>query len=116
MGALVALTSHQAVPAALAVEGHHIGLQAAASAVLCSRFKMGNLLTNHPLGLRLSGANCAELLGRAAADGMAFSRPASPVIPIQAEAWSRGIAKMLDVRMLFSCLVSPRFGEASGVD
>ncbi|MEO8358744.1 MAG: CRISPR-associated helicase Cas3' [Vicinamibacteria bacterium] len=110
-GALVALTAHRSVGAALAVEGHHIGLQRAAATDLRTRFRMENLTTNHPLGLRLSGSDAAELLGRATADGISFSSPATGVIPLLAgsEAWSPDIAKMLDVRMLFSCLVDADF-------
>lgn len=110
-GAVAALKPCGALAAALAIEGHHIGLQAAASDVLAQRFGMV-LKGASPLGpnIRLSDGNLSRLLERAQDDGLVFAQPAKPMIPLgQAGAWQYSIARMLDVRMLFSCLVDADF-------
>ena len=106
-GALVALQRYGAVAAALAIEGHHIGLQCAASDQFAQRMKL--VLDGYsPQGhqIRLSDADTARLQERARQDGLTIDKPTNVAIPFgQQHAWSQAIARMLDVRMLFSCLV-----------
>ena len=106
-GAVAALKPYGALAAALAIEGHHIGLQAAASDALAQRFGMV-LKGSSPLGpnIRLSNTNLSRLLERARDDGLVFAQPEKPMIPLgKTDAWQQSIARMLDVRMLFSSLV-----------
>lgn len=103
-GASVALSQFQAVAAALAIEGHHIGLQRGSKESL-RRLLPDNLASAVLPGLRLSDPDIARLQSRAVADGLKFYKPAAPVIT----SWEKAVAKMLDVRMLFSCLVDADF-------
>ncbi len=109
-GAVAALQHYGALVAALAIEGHHIGLQAAAPGVLAQRFR-SVLAGVSPLGqhIRLSDGNLSRLLDRAKLDGLMLAKPDQPVIPLQPNAWQYAIARMLDVRMLFSSLVDADF-------
>ena len=93
-----------AVAAALAIEGHHIGLQRASSDIV-RRIKPAHIITNHPLRLALSDPDPDRLFGRARADGLTFT----PLAEAMAALGSHPIARMLDVRMLFSCLVDADF-------
>ncbi len=104
LGAWVALRQHKAIAAALACEGHHIGLQRGDRPSL-HRLLPDNLTNNHPLRLTLSEADSGTLLARATADGLAFSTPVHLAVP----SWSAAVADMLDLRMLFSCLVDADF-------
>ena len=104
LGAWIALRQHKAIAAALACEGHHIGLQRGDKPSL-HRLLPDNLANNHPLRLTLSEPDPDVLLVRAAADSLTFSTPAHLAVP----SWSAAVADMLDVRMLFSCLVDADF-------
>jgi CRISPR-associated endonuclease/helicase Cas3 len=110
VGALEALLSHQAFGAALAIEGHHVGLQAASEAAVRSRFDQTRN-GRSPFGaqLRLSDAERTRLLERAAADGLRFAGCATPSLPLTGDLWSAPVARMLDLRVLFSCLVDADF-------
>ena len=56
--------------------------------------------------IHLSDADTAQLQERARQAGLTIDKPTNVAIPFgQQHAWSRAIARMLDVRMLFSCLV-----------
>lgn len=103
-GASVALSQFRAVAAALAIEGHHIGLQRGSKESL-RRLLPDNLASAVLPGLTLSDPDIARLQSRAVADGLKFHKPAAPVIT----SWEKAVAKMLDVRMLFSCLVDADF-------
>jgi CRISPR-associated endonuclease Cas3-HD len=107
-GAFLAATdrSFAALGAALAIEGHHVGLQAADKSAL-RRLLPANLVANHPLRLRLSDPDFARLRKRAEADGVAFSTPRGYAVDHSVSPYS--IARMLDVRLLFSCLVDADF-------
>jgi len=102
-GASVALT-FKAVAAALAIEGHHIGLQCAAKNTL-RRLLPDNLATAVLSCLTLSDPDLIRLQSRANVDGLKFIKPASFVL----NSWSQAVSSMLDVRLLFSCLVDADF-------
>jgi CRISPR-associated endonuclease/helicase Cas3 len=85
-----------AYPIALAIQGHHIGLQSiAAIQELQASFRP------RPQELRLTDPDAAVLLSRLKADGISLPVPEAPLFDRL-----RGMAAaMLDVRMLFSSLV-----------
>ena len=110
VGALEALLSHRAIGAALAVEGHHVGLQPASTDAIRHRLEQTRQgRSAFGAGLRLSDADRSRLLKRAASDGLQFGGYDTPSVPLNSDAWSAPIARMLDVRMLFSCLVDADF-------
>ncbi len=106
-GAWVALAEYQAVAAAMAIQGHHIGLQQGGKDAL-SNLNPAVLVQRHPLNLRLSDPNLAGLKVRAATDGLFFTKPEQCIINPR-EIFRNRITEMLDVRMLFSCLVDADF-------
>jgi CRISPR-associated endonuclease/helicase Cas3 len=87
VGALDALQSHQALGAALAIEGHHVGLQHASYAALSGRFAK-TLKGQSPSSttLRLSDPDCTRLLQRASSDDLEFAGCASPTVPLTPQA------------------------------
>lgn len=99
-GAWVALSEFQAVAAALAIQGHHIGLQQGGNSAL-RMMKQAN-----PKNSRLSDEDFSRLKARLAADGLLAEKPANPVVNV---GFQSQIATMLDVRMLFSCLTDADF-------
>ncbi|MCP9470550.1 MAG: CRISPR-associated helicase Cas3' [Nitrospira sp.] len=102
-GAWVALAEYRAVAAAMAIQGHHVGLQRANVDAL-RRMNPQGLAQHHPFGLALSDSDCARLKQRAEADGLNIQKPSHTVLKHQ-NGLDHAIAAMLDVRMLFSCLV-----------
>lgn len=120
-GAFVAGASFGALAAAVAIEGHHIGLQPALPGSFGARLR--DIKARHPLGLRLSESDFALLRQRAELDGLTFEAPSRRVIEAAAPlAPDRNVAPMLDIRMLFSCLTDADFldteahfhGDANG--
>jgi CRISPR-associated helicase Cas3/CRISPR-associated endonuclease Cas3-HD len=111
-GAWIALVRYQAkgVASALAIQGHHIGLQKADKSSLLE-INPDNLRRNHPKELRISEESPDELIARLAEDSVCFppagEMPDSVFEGIAAPA----AASMLDVRMLFSCLVDADYIE-----
>lgn len=103
-GAWLALTKHRAIAAALAIQGHHIGLQRGGNGSLAG-LDPGKLVNHHPLGLRLSTADLERTLELACNEGLTFSSPSTRAI----SRWDKPTAAMLDVRLLFSCLVDADF-------
>ncbi|HNO75577.1 MAG TPA: CRISPR-associated helicase Cas3' [Nitrosomonas mobilis] len=106
-GAWVALAEHHAITAALAIQGHHVGLQCANTDAL-RRMNLQGLTQNHPFGLALSDADHIRLKQHADADGLFFHAPAQTALPLQ-NGMAQAVANMLDVRLLFSCLVDADF-------
>jgi len=108
LGAWLALNAAcggpNAIAAALAIEGHHIGLQPA-KPEMARRLNPTVIATNHPLRLALSDPDPDRLLARARADGLTFTPPAAAMPVLGGPA----VARMLDVRLLFSCLVDADF-------
>lgn len=102
-GASLALR-HRAVAAALAIEGHHIGLQRGSKDSL-RRLLPDNLPSTVLPGLALSEPNVERLQSLAAKDGINFTTPASFAL----NSWAQAVSAMLDVRLLFSCLVDADF-------
>ncbi len=103
-GASLALTEYRAVAAALAIQGHHIGLQRGSKDALRGLLPSNLSATTLP-GLQISDPDIEQLLSRVQQDGLTFQQPASYVI----STWTQAIAAMLDVRLLFSCLVDADF-------
>lgn len=106
-GAWVALREFQAVAAALAIQGHHIGLQKGTKEALYA-LDPAKLAQRHPLNLKLSDVDLGNLKARAIADGVMPMRAENTVIDPRA-LFKNPLAAMLDVRMLFSCLTDADF-------
>lgn len=102
-GASVAL-QHKAVAAALAIQGHHIGLQRGDKDAL-KRLHPATLTNAVLPGLQLSDADLDALTARATADGLQFEAPTTLCM----QGWHQAVASMLDVRLLFSCLTDADF-------
>lgn len=108
LGAWVVLERYKGLglAAALAVQGHHIGLQSARKA----NFDILNptrLATQHTLGLKLSESNPSVLEDRYSADGGTFPAPPPGASSrfLHDIRLKHTVAAMLDVRMIFSALV-----------
>jgi len=102
-GAWAALMQYkrEGVAAALAIQGHHIGLLQGDHDSLRG-LDPARLRENHPKGLTLSGPKCGPLLERLREDAL-VPPPALPGGERLDDAFPA--AAMLDVRMLFSALV-----------
>ncbi|MEK7804237.1 MAG: CRISPR-associated helicase Cas3' [Planctomycetota bacterium] len=103
-GAWSAISEYKAIAAALAIEGHHIGLQHFSKNHL-SAINPKQLEINHPLQLRLSESNLDVIKSRLLADGI------NPRVnhTLLGNDLNSTINTMLDVRMVFSCLVDADF-------
>ena len=106
-GAWVALAEHGAIAAALAIQGHHVGLQRANTDAL-RRMNPQSLTQNHPFGLALSDSDCTRLKQRAEADGLLLQTLTQTTLAHQ-NGMAQAVSAMLDVRLLFSCLVDADF-------
>lgn len=104
LGAWCALKDYQAVASAMAIWGHHLGLQCLDSSSLKS-LEPTRLAQNHPLNLTLSENSLDLLRSRLMADGLVPDPPSQKVYDPQVDP----VAQMLDVRMLFSTLVDADF-------
>ncbi len=107
-GAFLAIKKGGAIAAALAIQGHHIGLQSLQKEDL-AKLKPESLAINHPQNLTLSEFDIDLLENRLIQDGLSFTKLtarlfAGPLIPSQAR-----VDNMLDVRRLFSALVDADF-------
>ena len=106
-GAWVALSQSRAIAAALAIQGHHVGLQRGSLDALRA-MTLDALSTRHPFNLQLSDPDATRLLQRAQADGLQLDTPTSTAVALQ-HGFAKAVAAMLDVRLLFSCLVDADF-------
>jgi len=105
-GAWLAI-QNQAIAAALAIQGHHIGLQKGDLDSLRA-MNLESLVKHHPLGLKLSTEDMTMLESRLNSDELTIRKPQKLVINPQ-KGFQNPIASMLDVRMLFSCLTDADF-------
>lgn len=101
------LLKKEGIAAALAIQGHHIGLQQATASAL-RELDPQRLAKEHPLGLQLSDPDVEALLLEFSSDGLQV-----PTLDRSIYEWSAGrnLTDMLDVRMLFSALVDADFLE-----
>lgn len=106
-GAWVALSEYQAVAAALAIQGHHTGLQRGDKNALYA-MNPATLTQRHPLNLKLSDSDLSRLKSRADADSINFKKSDNCIIDPR-EIFKNPVAAMLDVRILFSCLTDADF-------
>ncbi|MEW6615185.1 MAG: CRISPR-associated helicase Cas3' [Thermodesulfobacteriota bacterium] len=105
-GAWAAISKeYQAIAAALAIEGHHIGLQYLNKDHL-KALAPQKLSLNHPLQLKLSENDPSVLKSRIEADGIAPKQQDMAKFDFSIES---NIDRMLDIRMLFSALVDADF-------
>jgi CRISPR-associated helicase Cas3/CRISPR-associated endonuclease Cas3-HD len=111
-GAWLALTlyKNRGVAAALAIQGHHIGLQQASKDSL-GELNPARLTQHHPLNLRLSEADVTRLLSHMRTDGLALPDPEELPNSLYSGLCGASASAMLDVRMLFSTLVDADFIE-----
>ncbi len=103
-GAWLALREHHAIAAALSIQGHHVGLQRADLPSL-RQLDPASLGENHPFRLVMSDPDIARLKQRAELDGLNFFTPSAFAVTSLAKA----VGTMLDIRLLFSCLVDADF-------
>ncbi len=103
-GAWLAISEYKAIAAALAIEGHHIGLQHFSKNHL-RNINPRQLQINHPLQLSLSELNLEVIKSRLIADGI------TPQIncTLLGKELKSTISTMIDIRMIFSCLVDADF-------
>lgn len=96
---------------ALAVQGHHIGLQSGFAGNLSNSLNPRKLAVNHPLQLRLSEIDVDLLKSRFLADGGNMPSLPEQVSNRFVDDYRSGhcIAAMLDARMLYSALVDADF-------
>lgn len=106
-GAWIVLSQYHAIAAAMAIQGHHVGLQRGNLPAL-RKMDLSDLAARHPFNLQLSDADHNRLVLRARADGLRFSPPPATALPLQ-RSFAQAVAAMLDVRLLFSCLVDADF-------
>lgn len=106
-GAWAALKEYEAqgIAAALAIQGHHIGLQDAMPDSMRD-LNPQKLLTSHPLNLRLSQVDVSQL----DIDGLTIPAPEKLVSSLY-EWRTTNAGAMVDIRMLFSALVDADFIE-----
>lgn len=98
-GAWVAL-EHKCAAAALAIQGHHIGLQSLAHADL--KRLNPKWLAEHPQSLRLTAPDTQTLKNRFTDDSLTMPHVEQSMLGSSLDAT---VPAMLDVRMLFSALV-----------
>jgi CRISPR-associated endonuclease/helicase Cas3 len=103
-GAWLALKHHWAA-AALAIQGHHIGLQQLELKAL-GQLDPKQLAERHPLGLRLTAESPDDLEARLRADGLSLPSIAQSML---GASLTSNVPTMLDVRCLFSALVDADF-------
>lgn len=103
-GAWLALKYHSAA-AALAIQGHHIGLQHLEHKAL-AQLDPKQLAQRHPLRLRLTAPSHEDLEARLHEDGLILPKVEHPML---GASLASTVPTMLDVRCLFSALVDADF-------
>lgn len=106
MGAWAALTKARCLDAALAIQGHHIGLQQMDKTSL-SLLHPSKLAAQDPREGRVTETDLDLLLGRLQRDGFNVETRTSSVQLFQ------GVGAMLDTRMLYSSLVDADYLDTS---
>jgi CRISPR-associated endonuclease/helicase Cas3 len=102
-GAAIALETYRDIGMALAIQGHHIGLQNGDPNYLV-KMQLQHVEQHHPLGLRLTETNLEFLKQRLEVDlGVLPPSSTATVIP------QKTASSMLDTRFLFSSLVDSDF-------
>ncbi len=109
-GAYLALTRYKlkGVAAALAIDGHHTGLQQASIDYLRGLMP-DKLKASHPLGLRLSEPKFESLIDLFTNDDLMLPQLASDSKPLFSMLDTTYASSMLDVRMLYSTVVDADF-------
>lgn len=100
-GAWLAAAEYQGLSAALAIQGHHIGLQKPQA----DEMNPAELAEYHPWNLCLSDEDLVRLLKRFQSDGLSVEAVKKPVV---AQGFER-LDSMLDIRRVFSALVDADF-------
>lgn len=107
-GAYLAIKKGGSIAAALAIQGHHIGLQSLQAEDL-KKLNPKSLELNHPQRLTLSESNIELLEARLIEDSLSFTKPQTRLFAgFLGESQAR-VDNMLDVRRLFSALVDADF-------
>lgn len=111
-GAWVALKEYRdaGIASALAIQGHHIGLQQADKSSL-SNLSPEKMSRPHPMALRLSDTDMQELLRRFQEDELSLPNSDDISASLYKGLGAPAAGAMLDVRMLFSVLVDADFIE-----
>jgi len=99
----------QGIAAALAIQGHHIGLQSLSDDAL-HKMSLAKLAEYHPRNLILSAQDHELLLRRLQSDGLEIPPPPESTV-YRREIHSEPATLLLDIRMLFSALVDADFIE-----
>lgn len=107
-GAFLALTKYGSIVSAIAIQGHHIGLQSLQKEDL-KKLMPGNLAKHHPQHLQLSDLDIELLESRLHQDALAAQKPASRLFSGWLGQSQARIDTMLDVRRVFSALVDADF-------
>jgi len=102
-----ALTGPKGFASALAIQGHHIGLQRGDRRSIAD-LNIADLLKSHPLGCTLSDDDHGAITLRAQAEGFGWSVPSASCFD-WAVRDADPVGQMLAVRMLFSALVDADF-------
>jgi CRISPR-associated endonuclease/helicase Cas3 len=102
-----AMSGPNGFAAALAIQGHHIGLQRGDQGSIAA-LNIGDLLNSHPLGCTLSDDDHQAIKLRAKAEGFAWSAPSASCFDFSMRDRDP-VGQMLAVRMLFSALVDADF-------
>ncbi len=106
-GAWMALAEYHLIAGALAIQGHHIGLQQGSKDALRGLNPV-DIALRHPLNLKLSDNDLQRLKQRFASDGLSAVKTNKTVINVN-KGVENPIATMLDIRMIFSCLTDADF-------
>ena len=108
-GAWFVLQKYRYIAAAMAIQGHHVGLQACNKNALL-KLDPEKLKEQHPLNLKLSENDIDKLIKHLKHDSLPIPEPNTEHRAMY-PAIAQTAAAMLDVRMLFSALVDADFIE-----